>query len=84
MKRTILFYLVALFPIFCSAQSLNVSLLGTWDGASVDYNDIWGYVDNQGNEYAIIGSLTKIHVVNVTNPSVVATKANSRWPKRLA
>jgi len=67
-----------LFSLFCFAITfsllaqnppLNMSLEGTWDGAGEDYNDIWGYVDDFDNEYAIIGSLTEVHFVDVTNPT---------------
>ncbi|NBR14685.1 MAG: choice-of-anchor B family protein [Crocinitomicaceae bacterium] len=32
-------------------------------------NDIWGYVDELGNEYAIVGTTKGTSIVNVTNPS---------------
>jgi choice-of-anchor B domain-containing protein len=33
-----------------------------------EYNDCWGYVAPNGEEFAIIGSLQAINVFNVTNP----------------
>lgn len=36
---------------------------------SVRYNDIWGYVDSLGREYAIIGSSYGTNFLDVTNPT---------------
>ena len=50
-----------------NAQSAhNMQLCSNWD-PGYTFNDIWGY-ESGGNEYAVIGSLSKISVVNVTNP----------------
>ena len=52
-----------------------MSLLGLWDepglptSSGVKYNDIWGYADCGGNEYAIAGSARYIHFIDVTNPA---------------
>ena len=32
-------------------------------------NDVWGYVDEIGNEYALVGTSKGTSIVNVTNPS---------------
>ena len=32
-------------------------------------NDVWGYVDEQGNEYAIVGTEDGTSIMNVTDPS---------------
>lgn len=48
---------------------MNFTNVGTWDGTPQDYNDIWGYVDGNNNEYALIGSSGAIHVVQVNTPS---------------
>ncbi len=57
-----------------SAQdTFNMSLLSTWHVDTLPtqsgfrYNDIWGYVDCQGNEYAIIGSAAYVHFINITD-----------------
>lgn len=52
----------------------SMTLLSNWNGNTVSrsgnyYNDCWGYVDRQGNEYAIIGSPQKIHFLNISDPS---------------
>ncbi len=55
---------------FC--QGSNMNLQGVWDGitnyhSGVKYNDVWGYEDGAGNEYAILGSVDSIIVIDVTN-----------------
>lgn len=55
--------------------SLNMNLLGQYDDNSLPthnfgtFNDVWGYVDNEGREYAIFGSAAYIHFFDVTDPS---------------
>lgn len=66
---TLLFCFNLSFPILSISQSKNITLQYNWDGANYDYNDVWGYVDFSGREYAIIGSKTKIHFLEVTNPT---------------
>lgn len=91
MYRNNLLFLL-LFPFCLQAQEhLNMSLLGHWDepglpvAGSIKYNDIWGYTDCEGSEYAIIGSARYIHFINVTNPAAPEEiarfegSANSIW-----
>lgn len=60
-------------PVLAQVSS-NMSLLGNYNDHSLPissalrYNDIWGYAVS-GKEYAIIGSLDKIHFLDVTDPS---------------
>lgn len=75
MNRIILL-LLCFSPYFIQAQGqLNMSLLGQWDepglptAGSIKYNDIWGYADCEGNEYAILGSARFIHFINITDPA---------------
>lgn len=55
--------------------SLNMTLLGQWDPDTLptagtrEYNDIWGYTDCDGHEYAIMGSAAMVHVVDIENPA---------------
>lgn len=51
---------------------LNMTQLGYLDipdSHNVILNDIWGYTDEAGNEYALVGSTDGVSVVDVTNPS---------------
>ncbi len=36
---------------------------------SQDLSDVWGYVDEEGNEYALVGTYNGLSVVNVTDPA---------------
>ena len=50
-----------------SQESLNLELLGTYPYTDIDrgqkLNDIWGYVDESGNEYALVGLTIGFSVV---------------------
>ena len=55
---------------FSQGSSQNITLLSNWNPDSISqYNDIWGYTDCTGNEYAILGSDSKIHFIDLENPS---------------
>jgi choice-of-anchor B domain-containing protein len=62
-------------PLLFGQASSNMTKVGGWTDPSISpwsgvyYNDIWGYVDGAGNEYAIIGSPYKVYFINVTNPA---------------
>lgn len=67
-----------LFALLCLAlistggwaqSSLNVNLLGHLSNPAL-LNDVWGYADSAGNEYALIGIMTGgVGIVDVTNPA---------------
>lgn len=66
MKR-ILFFL--LFPLFISAQnSWNMNFLGSITYPTTQCNDIWGWVDSNENEYALVGLRNGVSCVDVTDP----------------
>jgi choice-of-anchor B domain-containing protein len=76
MKPFLLFSLIMGSAIMLSAQiSQNMALWSQWDddmlpsSGGLTYNDIWGYADAIGNEYAILGSLKMVHFINVSNPA---------------
>ncbi len=51
---------------------------------SQDLNDIWGYVDSDGNEYALVGTETGLSIVDVTTPTApvevfFGSGVNSIW-----
>ena len=48
-------------------QSYNMTLLGKLDYEQ-GLNDVWGYVDDIGNEYAIVGVINGTSIVDVTDP----------------
>ena len=68
MKKCLTFFLLT-FLFMCTpfAQvSFNMNLLDQWDESGLSYNDCWGYVDGNNNEYAILGSFSKIHFFQIT------------------
>ena len=85
MFKKLLFSIAICLQFQCSFAQLNMSLLGqlTFPGKG-DLANLWGYVDELGNEYAIVGMEAGVAVVNVTNPSAptqvfFATGVNTIW-----
>lgn len=70
MRNTLtLLLLLALFPAF---SQLNMTQLGELDIPTLHetgLNDIWGYTDEFGNEYALVGAEDGVSVVDITDPS---------------
>ena len=63
------FFLLISIPFLIFAQN-NVTFLSNLNSHPTgDYNDIWGYVDGSGNEYALLGCESGTSIVNVTDPS---------------
>ncbi len=64
---------VSFIVLFCIGHIIaqnNVTLLGHLNQyPSAGYNDIWGYADGSGNEYALLGVQTGTSIINITNPS---------------
>ncbi|MCF8368281.1 MAG: choice-of-anchor B family protein [Bacteroidales bacterium] len=67
MKQTIL-SIAMIFTISLSFGQLNMGQLGHLPYAQ-SLSDIWGYVDNEGNEYALVGTFSGLSVVDVTDPA---------------
>tara|TARA_B100000683_G_scaffold128967_1_gene126358 strand:+ start:298 stop:2784 length:2487 start_codon:yes stop_codon:yes gene_type:complete len=83
MKNLLLFFVLIPFYVF-SQNSMNMSLLGTYDYPTTEGNDIWGWVDGNDNEYALVGLRSGFSVVNVTNPfspieEFFISDLNSTW-----
>lgn len=73
----------SMFSLTVSAQNLNVSLVGSLQ-YSEDANDIWGYTDSSGVEYAIIGLRNGTSIVSLADPANpvqvgYVPGANSTW-----
>lgn len=73
MNRPFSLLLLAL-PLLSSAQ-LNMELVGTLNYQALrgsDISDVWGYVDEQGNEYALVGvnggGVSVVSLVDPANP----------------
>lgn len=50
------------------AQGVNCRLLGTYN-QNGPFNDVWGYVAPNGDEYALLGTTTSTIVIDVTVPT---------------
>lgn len=55
---------------------MNMNLLSNWNGSTVGYNDVWGYVDDYDNEYAIIGSRTNTYFIDISDLNAPIEIAN--------
>ncbi|MEX1003395.1 MAG: choice-of-anchor B family protein [Crocinitomicaceae bacterium] len=67
----IVFLLFFTLPLMLQAQ-LNMSQLGFLDipdAHATKGNDVWGYEDEAGNEYAMVGTEDGVSVVDVTDPA---------------
>lgn len=70
MKKNLLFALMAT-PLFSIAQ-LNITQVGYVDFQALHgtgTSNLWGYEDELGNEYAIVGANNGVSIIDVTNPS---------------
>lgn len=73
MKKLLLFatfiILHSTFVIYeVRAQSKNMNLMDTLHYTFGSANDIWGYVDTVGTEYALVGLTTGLSVVELSDP----------------
>ena len=67
-KINLIICICLLGSLVIGQDSLNMTKLARLDNMpGVDYNDIWGYTDSQGNEIAIVGSSDAINLVDVTD-----------------
>ena len=67
MKATIMVLMLWISSIQAYSQ-LNMQLLGHLP-YSQELSDVWGYVDEEGNEYALVGVYNGFSVVDVTDPA---------------
>lgn len=62
--------------------STKLEALGSFQRrTSMQYNDIWGYTDQTGREYAILGGTTGVSFIDVTEPSQLKEIAFFPGPK---
>lgn len=67
MKRPIIYLLCFIFTQSIHGQT-NIQQIGHLP-YSQDLSDIWGYVDQQGNEYALVGVYNGFSVVSLADPA---------------
>ncbi len=68
MVKYFLFVLSLIGSIPLLAQNYNMELLGRLE-FDVELSDVWGYVDEDDNEYALIGLYDNFAIVDVTDPA---------------
>jgi len=63
------FMLIVFFSLTCqifAQSSRNTTLIGNLDYGSNSFtNDVWGYTDPSGNDYALVGRRTGVSIVKV-------------------
>lgn len=69
LKRIYLLLTVLCLFTFSNAQNFNFTLQGTLPYPSDALSNIWGWWDNAGNEYALVGTESGLSIVDVTNPT---------------
>ncbi len=66
----------AVYECGCYCESENINYLNNWDDGYenyygsygvANYNDIWGYTDSNGNEYALIGAWNGTHIIDINS-----------------
>lgn len=85
MRNYILTLALIFTPIFVfSQESLNLSLLGNFPYTNIEraqkLNDIWGYVDENGNEYALVGLTTGFSIVALDQADTLIEIVNIPGP----
>lgn len=71
-----IFLILCFSTIITAQQSSNVNLLSNLNQySSFGYNDIWGYVDSQGREYALLGVEHGTSIIEITDPYNPAERA---------
>jgi len=78
-----LFLLFIPFTLF-SQTNYNLGLIGSYEWNNTEGSDIWGWADQLGNEYALVGLQDGFSCVNVTNPAspieeFYISDLNSTW-----
>lgn len=65
MKKLVWLFILLYSPSLFPQKSMNMSVVAN---VNMDRytNDVWGYVDSLGNEYALVGHATGVSIVQVT------------------
>lgn len=68
MRRIFVLLLTCILTFSVLAQSrFALDSVARYTYGSIKLNDIWGYVDSLGNEYALVGKTNGLSVVNITD-----------------
>lgn len=92
LRLSVLLFLLSLSTFLPAQVSNNMTLLSQWDNnnlpstSGIVYNEIWGWADSTGREYAIMGTIGMTYFIDVTDPynpvirdSVIAGHSSSIW-----
>lgn len=67
--------LATFFATLVNAQeNFNITVRSNYYFADRSLANIWGYADDQGNEYALVGTSKGLTIVDVTNPELPLLK----------
>ncbi len=70
MKR-ILISAILLFPFIISGQNAwNLDLFGQHHRGDIRYSGSWAYIDDDGNEFALLGTRTGTAIYNIDDPGL--------------
>jgi len=72
MIKKIIFFLLLLTQSIVFAQQHNMTLLANYHIEALhntELNDIWGYTDEFGNEYALVGTQDGVSIVDISTPT---------------
>lgn len=70
MKSIISYFIISILSFSAFSQN-NITLkshINYQDFRGVSLNGIWGHVDSEGNEYAIVGTRSGVSIVSLVNP----------------
>lgn len=67
--RCVIFFFLFFSYVSVMSQNYGLNLAGSMTYSGEEGSDIWGYVDNNGDEYALCGNESSFMVANVTNPA---------------
>jgi len=72
LKSSLIILMLACGSISFS-QNQNVNLIANVnDYPSLGYNDVWGYTTPEGDEYALLGTVSGVSIVSVSDPENIA------------
>lgn len=69
MKRLLILFTLLSFIGFGQLNMTELGWLDVNSAHSTELNDIWAYVDEEGNEYALVGAQDGVSIVDITDPT---------------
>lgn len=69
MKKYFIAFILCVFSLSAAFSQKNISRLGAFYANGQSLAGCWHYVDSLGHEYALIGAVNGIMILDVTNPA---------------